>query len=384
MIRNRHSVLFFVAATFAFVVLVLPRPILLRQVHQSVLPYSLIASSNVYFRERSRLRDLIRNRAKLSELPLGRAKEPMTVVVVIGESSRADHFRINGYSRPTSPFLESRGAISFSHVTSCESVTKYAVPCIFTRAHAADLMAAYRETSFVSVFRKLGFDTHWISNQGMFWSGSLLAETATITATAAIASEAEHVRFVNLEGDVDHMRVHDEALLPWYYAALQNREENQLIVLHTAGSHWHYDSHYPSSFRVFQPICGDHNPQRCAHDELVNSYDNAILHADSVMERIISAVEQRNALVVYASDHGESLGEGGRFGHTPHSTHQEQRHVAMFAWASSSFAAKHADRLEALRKHRTERLTQRNIFHSVLDCAGVQASFVNASLSLCR
>jgi lipid A ethanolaminephosphotransferase len=92
------------------------------------------------------------------------------LVLVIGESARADHFSLNGYPRPTNPLLEKQpNLVNFPLATACSYKTSISVPCLLTRAIRENLQPMYDETSVVSVFQKTGFETSWYGMQGRFF-----------------------------------------------------------------------------------------------------------------------------------------------------------------------------------------------------------------------
>lgn len=381
--RRRDRLL---AATAIAVLLLLgPRPAGLRGLHMSLLPVSVLASSNVYFREQRELGKLMQSRRDLSREGAAHFQDQeLTVVLVIGEAARSANFHVNGYERETSPNLDALGPLSFPDVYSCETNTRFAVPCLMTRGTEADLELPYRETSLVSVFRGLGFETTWISNQAMFWSGSLVQRKFTMTATSAIAQEAKNVIFINKSGDIDFTAVRDENIIPPFEKALAGGRKNRLIVVHMAGSHWRYDSHYPESYRKFTPVCRDNNPSRCTPEEMRNSYDNSLLYTDFVLGELIRRAAGDKSIVFFVSDHGEALGETGRYLHYRASNDPFMRNAATFVWVSDAFAAAYPERVAALRENLLRRLAHDNIFHTLLDCAGVEAPFIDPGMSFCR
>ena len=91
------------------------------------------------------------------------------------------------------------------------------------------------------------------------------------------------------------------------------------VVLHQSGSHGPaYYERYPPEFEYFKPICKSVDLGKCTHDELVNAYDNTILYEDYFLSRVIGVLKQLQdtaALLIYVSDHGESLGEYGMYLH---------------------------------------------------------------------
>jgi lipid A ethanolaminephosphotransferase len=146
--------------------------------------------------------------------------------------------------------------------------------------------------------------------------------------------------------------------------------QNVFVVLHQSGSHGPaYYTKYPSEFEYFKPVCKSVELGKCTHDELVNAYDNTILYEDYFLFRVISVLKQLQntvALLIYASDHGESLGEHGMYLHgIPYSIAPEvQKEIPFIVWMSDEFIRKKAvqiGRLESQRIH-----SQHDIFHTVM------------------
>ncbi len=59
------------------------------------------------------------------------------VIMVVGETARADRFSLNGYSRETNPQLKKLNVINFTNFWACGTSTAVSVPCMFLRdSHA--------------------------------------------------------------------------------------------------------------------------------------------------------------------------------------------------------------------------------------------------------
>lgn len=54
------------------------------------------------------------------------------LVVVVGETARADKFSLNGYDRDTNPLLRKENIVNFSNTSSCGTATAESVPCMFS------------------------------------------------------------------------------------------------------------------------------------------------------------------------------------------------------------------------------------------------------------
>ena len=157
---------------------------------------------------------------------------------------------------------------------------------------------------------------------------------------------ADEIRRQCLAAQADCRRLdHDEVLL--FGLDRQIRESTPgkvFVVLHEAGSHGpEYFRKYPPEFEVFKPVCATVDQQKCTHEELVNAYDDSILYTDFVLSRVIESLKALGdvpAVMLYVSDHGESLGEYGLYLHgTPYSIAPRfQTEVPFLVWMSDSFA----------------------------------------------
>jgi glucan phosphoethanolaminetransferase (alkaline phosphatase superfamily) len=333
------------------------------------MPYSIVQGSLELFREEARLRKIAAHAIDLGKLGATAAEADVTAVLVIGEAARADHFSLNGYGRQTNPELERLPVVSFRDVTACADKTHLAVPCILTRRAVPSADDLVGESSFIRVFSAAGFDTAWISNARRY--------NPNDTVATAIAGEARR-SWMSRERYVPAT----DGTLEAPFAATLARAP-QLIVLHTRGSHWEYAMRSDAAHRVFRPVCTASVQWHCDGATLVNAYDDSIVYTDAFLAGLIRRLAARNAFLIYVSDHGESLGEDGYFGHGQGVRRPEQLHVPMLFWASEAWRSRHPERLEAVRRHAPLALGQAVVFHSMLDCAGVSSPALDRRKSIC-
>jgi glucan phosphoethanolaminetransferase (alkaline phosphatase superfamily) len=320
----------------------------------------------------------------ISQQPATLAKttpENMVVVMVVGESVRPDHWQLGTYKRATNPLLSKRSNLTFyDDVPSCGPFTRDALPCLLSRASYLEPENYNKETSFISIFRKLGFYTAWVDMQG---------STASVFDSSITSLIREANQSIAFNTNLLTAPQYDEALLPVMDTILKEHKGRVLLVLHQFGSHWPYDSRYPEAFRKFTPTCskssaiiGDfkttEDMKACDHQELINAYDNSILYLDFILNQIITRIENRPAILVYTSDHGESLGEDGYYMHGHSDAHGNgitvERRVPVVVWHSDSYPL----------TLNTDRITHNAIFHSILDCAGITSGVINKELSICN
>ena len=306
---------------------------------------------------------------------------PLVVIFIIGESMRGDLISLNGYYLNNMPLLKSRtNLISFTKARSAVTSTKEALPRMLTRIKDDNSTSHTQEKGIISIFKRLGFKTAWIGSQGLF--GSLESTYASN------ALEAETV-IVNkdIKWQVGKNEIYDSDLLPFIEKELnQNPANDKFIVVHLLGSHWHFNSRYPENFPgIKTPICVNSLPTGCTNEQIKNSYFNSILFTDFVLDSILKKLKDKNAVVIYSSDHGMSLGENGIIGNAAvgENIPNEQLDIAMFIWMSDQYLATNPKLLQKVQAWQYRPVSHANLFHSLLGCAGISSDVVNQSLNIC-
>ena len=255
--------------------------------------------------------------------------KPLLIVLVVGETVRAANWGLNGYERNTTPELAHRGVINFTDVTACGTSTDVSLPCMFSRVGRKDYDRdrILAEESVLSVIARAGVTVRWVDNQsGCKGACTDAMETAVTRNTA----------------DCRNGVCWDKAMLGNIDAALKTAASRELLVLHTMGNHGPaYWRRTPPAFRPFGKGCLKDDLGECRPEDVVVSYDNAVSYADQFLAAAIdklSAVKDRDTVLLYVSDHGESLGEKGLWLHgAPYWTHlSEQTKVPMILWMNDS------------------------------------------------
>jgi lipid A ethanolaminephosphotransferase len=163
-----------------------------------------------------------------------------------------------------------------------------------------------------------------------------------------------------------------------------------VIVLHMMGSHGPaYHKRYPAAFERFQPACKESQFSRCSAESIVNSYDNSLVYTDHVLARLIGLLADndargRAAAMIYLSDHGESLGEGGAYLHgLPYALAPDvQKHIPFLLWLSPTYRADAAVDLACLQRRREATVSHDNLFHSVLGLLDIATRSYDRELDL--
>ena len=298
-------------------------------------------------------------------------------VLVIGESSRRDHWQMFGYERPTNPELDRvRNLIPVTDMLSSWSQSLGAIPRILVRQPLTDTHVIWKEeASILRAMQEAGYDTWWISNQvpiGEFDSP-----------VAMHALEATHALYLNRATYVSAGN-YDENLLEPFRDVVKKSDHDLFVVLHMMGSHLTYDLRYPSTFKHFRPIAAEYDESASPRERIINSYDNTILYTDHVLAQVIDILRNTDAITAlwFESDHGESLPTStcNAIGHGFDTRFEFQ--IPAFFWFSDAYGTTFSERVAALHSHANQPTLSANTFESMIDMTGVTFPTHDASWSL--
>ncbi|MCX7945194.1 MAG: lipid A phosphoethanolamine transferase [Deltaproteobacteria bacterium] len=342
------------------------------------IPNDLYIYSKQYIGEKKRSIKMSQKRIDLSKkYKFSYKNSDLVVVLIIGEAERGLNYSSNGYERETDPNLKALEAISYKNAYSCGTITRVSIPCMLTRATFGNQDISKKEKSVISIFKSLGFKTFWISNQGVMGEHE--------TPITPVINESDNKIFVNISGAFEDKDVLDENILPVFKRIVSQNLEKAFFVIHLIGSHWYYEHHYTERFRKFTPVCKSKFAQKCTKEELYNSYDNSLLYTDWVVSEIMKMTSNKNAIVFFVSDHGESLGEDNIYTHwVEHTNRIEQRSIAWFVFVSDEYKRRHPNLFERLKENKDKYISHDNLFHSLLDCALIESEIIDKKMSICQ
>ena len=317
-------------------------------------------------------------------LPAGHADSAPLIVLVVGETARAANFGLGGYARDTTPrlrALQTEGnLVYFPRVRSCGTNTETSLPCMFSHLGRADYVASEaRYESLLDILQRAGMSVLWLDNQsGCKGVCDRVPNAEVSTVAPAGLCEAGECQ------DIALLRV-----LPGQLAEQQSflNAAGTVVVLHQMGSHGpaNYERS-PQSLKVFLPECTNTSLQACKQQEIVNAYDNSLLATDTMLAETIGWLEslKRPTMLLYVSDHGESLGEKGLYLHgMPYSlAPDEQTHVPMLTWMSPAFAQALKLDVTCLKQQALKPWSHDNLFHTMLDLARVQTGVLSKDKSV--
>lgn len=299
------------------------------------------------------------------------------VVLVVGETARAENQSLQGYARDTNPEMTRAGVTYFTDAWSCGTATTVSVPCMFSNMtrERFDKPVAKAHGNVLDVLQHAGVDVFWRDNDEGCKDVCLRVPNDDVTNDKVAG-------LCNADSCLD------EVLLADLPARLARMRSPALLVLHIKGSHGPaYFQRYPAAFNVFKPGCDTAEVQTCTYAQTVASYDNTILYTDHILGRVVDtlkAAPEVDSVMMYLSDHGESLGENDIYLHGADwdTAPSQQKHIPMLMWFSPGWVRDAGVRTACLDQRRVEPSSQDNLFHTLLGFFDTRTSVYVPALDL--
>jgi lipid A ethanolaminephosphotransferase len=305
------------------------------------------------------------------------ATKPILIVLVAGETARAQNWSLGGYGRDTNPELAKRDITYFTNTSSCGTATAVSLPCLFSHLGRADYSyeGGLGSENLLDLLGRAGYHVEWWDNNtGDKHISDRFPVKSLITSTdPRYCADGECTDGIFLDALTD-------------YAATMT--QNTVLVLHMIGSHGpSYYLRYPPEFDRFAPTCKTAELNNCTAEEIVNAYDNTILYTDHILASMIDILDGQDRVLstlFYASDHGESLGENGLYLHgAPYFMAPDyQTRVPMLLWFGKGYGDTFEIDTGCVAQKANTPTSHDNIFSTVLRLADVHTQVIDPALDL--
>jgi glucan phosphoethanolaminetransferase (alkaline phosphatase superfamily) len=254
---------------------------------------NIISAYKIIQKQKEELKKYIGDNANIQINLIDNRDDTEVRVVIIGESVRKDYLSVYGYPLNTTPYLNTAKGIFVDGLIAAAPNTEQSLSRVLFKT-LPDQNKIYWGVNFVSLANKAGYETYWISNQGITEYGDDIFY--------ALAQSANHIQFFK-KGNYSSNDTDDEEVLPIVSKIVNSNIKHKVIFVHMIGSH------EPVCYRLgnFQPSVKTHNEASC--------YALTIKKLDLFIKKITNILNKKKYKLMYFSDHGLSV-EKKRIFHT--------------------------------------------------------------------
>lgn len=314
-------------------------------------------------------------------------EDSLHVVLVIGEAYNKYHSGLYGYNLNTTPLLteekEKGNLFVFQDAVSTWHMTSYTLKNLFSTNSIADKESWVKGVFFPALYKKAGFSVYNWDNQRSYSRNSLITFSLEAFLFSKELCEASYTA-VN-----DRCFDYDDDLIKDFEKHHFKQDGNNLYVFHLMGQHVDVQERFPHTddFMKFKPndIVRKEAWLNDKKKAEIAIYDNATLYNDFVIRHVIEMFRNKNAVMVYLSDHGMELYDfrdfSGRSGGAADLAQylKYQYEVPMMVWCSDEYMRLHPQVVESISRSLNKKFMSDNLCQLLFHISDLQSEYYRPS-----
>lgn len=307
-------------------------------------------------------------------------EDSLILIFVIGESYIKQHATVYGYGLNTTPNLyreqECGNLYVFTNVCAPFNQTTLVMKNLLSCNSISDGESWSSMPYMPGVFNKGGFDV-------LFWDNQRDNNSVfEFTLNKYIYND----RLATFYTDTNHQPERYDGDLIASFKARNDRNDGplQFVMFHLWGQHLDPEQRYPqtSGFKHFtaDSINRTDGYLMTEMKQTIAHYDNATLYNDYVINEIFNLFKNKNAALVYLSDHGEEVYDyrdniGRRSGGMNDNILKYQYAVPFMIWFSSAYQERHPETMEAVKGALNRPFMTDNVCQVLFHLGGIQSKY---------
>lgn len=329
-------------------------------------------SSFIYYKENSYVdyKTLLNDYKNLKKnyKPLAIKNDIKNIVLILGESLNKNQMQLYGNQILNNPeltkLLNSNNLTFYTDTIAPFASTNATMQVLLNFANYENIKSKpwHKHLDIISLFSLAGYKTYHISNQEEFgiWGN----------AAASIGHGADFIYFANayknsMQGSIKP----DFVLLPTINNL--NLANKNFIIIHLIGSHFSYKERYENDFEKFSfsDIECELDKDKC---QKIAQYHNSIYYNDYIISKIYEKFKNEDSLLIYISDHGESLYDDKSKSVLGHSiVDKTNAEIPLIFIYSNKFKNTHKDILSKIISSKDNPYMSDDLIHTLCDIAGI-------------
>ncbi len=314
------------------------------------------------------------------------------IILIIGESANRHHSQLYGYPLSTTPrqlaLMKGKDSLAvFTDVVSPWNLTSRVFKQIFSLQSVGVKGDWSNYTLFPAVFKKAGYHVSFLSNQFPYGINYTPDWTNNLSGGFFLNHPQQNKQMFDYRNTNIHE--YDEELLN-DYKNIGIKEKSQLIIFHLLGQHFQYSLRCKSNMKRFGINDYPRTDLTKEEKQTIADYDNATLYNDYVLSKIIEQFKDKEAIVIYLSDHGEDCyGKdaqiAGRLTEAEQidiKKYHEEFEIPFWIWCSTTYRRKHHKIFIETLQARNNKFMTDDLPHLLFYLAGIKTKDYKAERNL--
>jgi len=354
-------------------------------------------SFNNYLATRGNINELERSTLNASATMSSPGDVPEMIVWVIGESFNKHHSPLYKYPLNTQPNLMNEykkgNILIFSNAVTASSSTNEVLPQIYSTFIPQKCESWEKSPLFPTLFHKAGYHvalhdnqtTAIISNKwdtsNMWFINSKIIANATLDYRNKTISTVD-LDFINQElADSSFTSINPPSLQIFHLMGQHSPAHNRYKLERPPFSHSDYD--WRANLNYDQKVT-------------IAEYDNATAYNDLVIATIIKQIEDKDAILIYHSDHGEEIHDyRNQYGRTmepvTEGIYRNIYQVPLIIYTTPKYREQHPEIYARISNIQQKEVCIADISHFIIDIGGLSSehfipsySFMNSNYTPSR
>ena len=279
------------------------------------------------------------------------------IVLVIGESYNKHHSHLYGYHINTTPnqiqYLHDGNLVKFNDVVTPWDITSFAFKCFMTTWGVGDKGEWCDYPLITAIMRKAGYKVSFFTNQ--FASNSNTGTVCDLSGGFFLNDN----RLSSLQYDVrnEQMEKYDGDMVDKSLSKYRGGKLD-FSIFHLIGQHFDYSKRCPQNIKRIKIDKLHRSDLSSEYQKIMCDYDNSIFYNDIVISKIVDFYKNKDAVIIYISDHSEGMFAPGinnnwgrsSFAEIDYANAYENFQIPMWIYATDTYITKHKKTFEAIRK----------------------------------
>ncbi len=292
--------------------------------------------------------------------PVSDKSDSLNIILVIGESFNKWHSELYGYQHSTTPYLykeaQKGNLFVFNNVVCPFCLTSHSVKNLLSCNSISDGEVWSQAPFFPAIFKKAQYDVYFWSNQKTFQSDAF---PTTISLNSYLFDK--DISQSSYTATNDSTYKYDDELVSSLFHSDRPFSDHNLFIFHLMGQHFDAKERFPHH-KEFLRYTADsiHRDEDYLQDiekkQSIADYDNAIIYNDYVIKHIINIFQDKNAVIVFLTDHGEEIydykdGIHRRYeGYMTKGWLKNVHNIPFLIWCSDDYIKKHEATIRSIRE----------------------------------